>query len=187
MDRGAAEAGVQVAQLLSFVLDGEVFAVSISKTREILDRTDMTRVPRMPAYMRGALNVRGAVVPVVDLRVKFGLPPADFTLDTCVILFEVEVDGELTVLGGLVDAVRDVFEVVPEDLNAPPRMGAKLDTEYIEAVARHEGELIIVLNMDRVLSADEMIALRNSVATEGAAAPSAKPKAKPSRKKADPA
>jgi purine-binding chemotaxis protein CheW len=157
---------VPATQLLSFVLDREVFAVSIANVREILDRTDMTRVPRMPAYMRGALNLRGTLVPVVDLRVKFGLPAADFTLDTCVILIEVDVDGEATVLGALVDAVLDVFDVTAEDLTAVPRMGTKLDTEFIEAVVRHDEELIIVLNMNRVLSADEVIALRTAAADE---------------------
>ncbi len=153
----------RTSQLLSFALDSELFAVDIAHVREILDRTDMTRIPRMPSYMRGALNVRGSVVPVVDLRVKFGLPAAEFTLDTCVILFEVAVDGEPTVLGGLVDAVRDVFEVGSDDLTTPPRMGTKLDTEFIQAMARYEDELIIVLDVDRVLSADEIIALRSAV------------------------
>ncbi len=171
------------AQLLSFVLDREQFAVRITNVHEILDRTDMTRIPRMPAYMRGALNVRGSVVPVVDLRVKFGLPAAEVTPDTCVILIEVRVDDEPTVLGALVDAVRDVFEVGPDDLNPPPRMGAKLDTEYIEAVARQEDEFFIVLNMDKVLSADEVIALRSSVET--AEKPADKPASKPRRKKAE--
>jgi len=181
MDSGATTSA-PTAQLLSFVLDREQFAVRINNVHEILDRTDMTRIPRMPSYMRGALNVRGAVVPVVDLRVKFGLPPAEITLDTCVILIEVNVDEEPTVLGALVDAVRDVFEVAEEDLSAPPRMGAKLDTEYIEAVARQEDEFFIVLNMDKVLSADEVIALRTSV--EPAIGTAAKP-AKARKKKAD--
>ncbi len=158
--------GRSVSQLLSFVLDDEVFAVSVSHVREILDRTDTTRIPRMPAFMRGALNVRGSVVPVVDLRVKFGLPATEVTVDTCVVIAEVSVDGETTVLGALVDAVRDVFEVGPEDLSPPPRMGTKLDTQFIEAMARHEGEFIIVLDIDRVLSADEIIALRDSVADD---------------------
>lgn len=166
----------RTSQLLSFALDSELFAVDIAHVREILDRTDMTRIPRMPSYMRGALNVRGSVVPVVDLRVKFGLPAAEFTLDTCVILFEVSVDGEPTVLGGLVDAVRDVFEVGPDDLSTPPRMGTKLDTEFISCMARCEDELIIVLDVDRVLSADEIIALKATVD-----APNGKPAAKPAK------
>jgi len=165
-----------VSQLLSFVLDDEVFAVGVSHVREILDRTDTTRIPRMPAFMRGALNVRGSVVPVVDLRVKFGLPAAEVTVDTCVIIAEVTVDGETTVLGALVDAVRDVFEVGPEDLSAPPRMGTKLDTHFIEAMARHGEEFIIVLDIDRVLSADEIIALRDSVTDDPGASKRKAPK-----------
>jgi purine-binding chemotaxis protein CheW len=165
---------VATTQLLSFVLDSELFAARIDRVREILDRTDMTRIPRMPDYMRGALNVRGEVIPVVDLRVKFGLPAVEYTLDTCVVLIEVAVDGEMTVLGALVDAVRDVFEVEESALSNAPRMGTKLNTEFIEGVAHCDDELIIVLDLDRVLSHEEVITLRDTVSGSDADAPDVK-------------
>lgn len=156
--------GEQHRQFLSFVLDGEVFALDVSKVREILDRTDTTRIPRMPAYMRGALNLRGAVVPVIDLRVKFGLEPVDPTPDTCVVVIEVEVDGEPAVIGGMVDAVEEVFELPEDRLESPPKMGAKLDAEFIEAMGRTEDGFVIILDADRVFSVDEVIEIRASVA-----------------------
>jgi purine-binding chemotaxis protein CheW len=155
--------GEQHRQFLSFLLDGEVFALDVSKVREILDRTDLTRIPRMPRYMRGALNLRGAVVPVIDLRVKFGLEPAEVTLDTCVIVIEVVVDGETSVIGGLVDAVDEVFELPEDRLEPAPRMGARLDAEFIEAMGRRDDDFVIILDADRVFSVDEVIEIRSSV------------------------
>ncbi len=168
--------GEQHQQFLSFLLDGEVFAFDVSKVREILDRTDITRIPRMPPYMRGALNLRGAVVPVVDLRVKFGMEPVAPTQDTCVIVIDADVDSEITVIGGLVDAVQEVFEVPESDLEPPPRMGAKLDTEFIAAMGRREDGFVIILDAARVFSVDEVIEIRSSIAegeTSGVLAESA--------------
>lgn len=161
--------GEQHRQFLSFVLDDEVFALDVEKVREILDRTDTTRIPRMPAYMRGALNLRGSVVPVIDLRVKFGLEPVEPTLDTCVIVMEVEVDGEPAVIGGMVDAVREVFELPEERLEAPPKMGTKLDAEFIQSMGRMEDGFVIILDADKVFSVDEVIEIRASVAEAGEA------------------
>lgn len=156
--------GEQHRQFLSFALDGEVFALDVAKVREILDRTDTTRIPRMPGYMRGALNLRGSVVPVIDLRVKFGLEPVEPTPDTCVVVIEVDVDGETAVIGGMVDAVEEVFELPEDRLEAPPKMGAKLDAEFIEAMGRRDDGFVIILNADRVFSVDEVIEIRQSVA-----------------------
>lgn len=164
-------------QFLSFYLDNEQFALDVVKVLEVLDRTELTRVPRMPAFMRGVLNLRGTVLPVVDMRVRFSMGEIVETLDTCIIVVEVEVDGEPTALGAMVDGVDEVFELGPDDIEEPPRMGAKLATEFIEAMARKDEGFIIVLNADRVFSADEIIALRS------ASADSQAPKTKTPRKK----
>ncbi|MCX8006943.1 MAG: chemotaxis protein CheW [Coriobacteriia bacterium] len=153
-------------QFVSFDLDDETFALEVSRVREILDWSDITRVPRMPAFMRGVMNVRGSVIPVVDLRVKFGMAPVEPTADTCVLVAEVAVDGELTVVGAMVDKVREVFEVLPDAMEPPPRMGAKLDTEFIEALVRHEDQVLIALDIDHVLSVDEVIAIRKAGVAE---------------------
>lgn len=174
--------GGAVRQFVSFDLDEETFALDVARVREILDWTGVTRVPRMPAFMRGVMNVRGAVIPVVDLRVKFGMDPVEPTVDTCVVVAEVEVDGEPTVVGALVDKVREVFEVSDEALEPPPRMGAKLEAEFIEALVRYEDSVLIVLDIDHVLSADEIIAVRKaSVESEG---PGSQAKRRRTRKQA---
>jgi len=169
-------AGMQ--QYLSFMLDEELFALDVRKVREVLDRTDLTRVPRMPPFMRGVLNLRGSVLPVVDMRTRFGMGKVVETIDTCVVVVEVEVEGEITVLGAMVDAVDEVFELAPNDLEAPPKMGAKLPTEYIEAMGRREDDFIIILNADRVFSTDEIIAVRSATEPEPARKPAASRKKK---------
>lgn len=166
-------------QFVSFDLDDETFALDVARVREILDWTGVTRVPRMPAFMRGVLNVRGAVIPVVDLRVKFGMSPVEPTVDTCVVVAEVEVDGEPTVVGALVDKVREVFEVSVSALEPPPKMGAKLDAEFIEALVRYEDQVLIALDIDHVLSVDEIIAVRRAGAADEGGGP--RPRAKRSR------
>ena len=174
------EESVDMRQFLSFFLDDEVFAFDVSRVREVLDRTELTRVPRMPAFMRGVLNLRGSVLPVVDLGVRFGMGAIDETLDTCIIVVDVDVEGESTVLGAMVDAVDQVFDLPSSALDAPPKIGAKLQTEFIEALGRRGDEFIIVLNVDRVFSADEIIAVRKASISAPAAASS-----KTSKKKAE--
>jgi purine-binding chemotaxis protein CheW len=150
-------------QFLSFFLDDESFAFEVHKVREVLDcSAGVTRVPRMPAFMRGVLNLRGSVLPVVDMGVRFGMGEISETIDTCIIVVEVDVDGESTVLGAMVDAVDEVFEMSAGELEAPPKMGAKLPTEYIKAMAPRGDDFSIVLDADRVLSADEIIAVRKA-------------------------
>lgn len=159
------EQSLKAKQLLSFFLDEEPFAFEVSKVREVVDcSAGLTRVPRMPDFMRGVLNLRGSVLPVVDMGVRFGMGEIAETVDTCIIVVEVDVEGEPTVLGAMVDAVDEVFELPHEALEAPPKMGAKLPTEYITAMARRDEDFIIVLDADRVLSADEIIAVRKTSA-----------------------
>lgn len=157
----------QARQFLAFRLDGETFALDVRQIREILDRTDVTRIPRMPAFMRGVINLRGGVVPVVDMRVKFGMGEVVRTIDTCIIVVEVDLDGETTVIGALVDGVKEVFELEAGSIEPPPRIGAKLDTDFIEGMGRRDDEFVIVLDVDRVFSADEICAV------QAAAGPSA--------------
>lgn len=165
------EAGVDAGtrQFLAFSLDGEVFAIDVAQIREILDRTNLTRIPRMPGFMRGVINLRGAVVPVVDMRTKFEMGRVEETVDTCIIVTEVELDGEKAVIGAMVDAVQEVFELDSRQLEPPPRMGAKLDTQFIEAMGRWNDGFVIVLDVDRVFSADELLAAQSSARIVSAA------------------
>ena len=121
----------EIRQYLTFRLDEEVFGLDVGKVREILDMTTITKIPRTPEFMRGVINLRGNVVPVVDMRLKFGLPAVENTVDTCIVVTEVALEGETTVLGALVDSVQEVFELEPGQIEPAPRIGTRLRTEFI--------------------------------------------------------
>jgi purine-binding chemotaxis protein CheW len=145
-----------VRQFLSFRLGEEVFAIDVTKTHEVLDYPAVTRVPQTPPFMLGVVNLRGSVVPVIDLRLKFGMPGAQQTRDTCIIVTEVEIEGEKAVIGIRVDAVLEVMELEEDGIAPPPRIGTKLKTEYIQGMANREGSFLILLNIERVFSSDEI-------------------------------
>jgi len=146
----------EMTQYLTFKLDGEVFALDIGKVREVLDFTSVTKVPQTPDFMRGVINLRGNVVPVVDLRLKFGLSMTEKTVNTCVIISEIMVDGESTVVGAMADSVQEVLDLEPEQIEPPPRIGSKLNIESIMGMGKHNDQFIIILNIDKVFSADEL-------------------------------
>lgn len=145
------------AQYLTFRLADEVFALDIGKVREVLDFTTVTKVPRTPDFMRGVINLRGGVVPVVDLRLKFGMTRTESGVNTCIIITEVTVEGETTVLGVLADAVQEVLDLSPHEILAPPKIGTKLHTEFITGMGKREDRFIIILDIDQVFSADELV------------------------------
>jgi purine-binding chemotaxis protein CheW len=143
-------------QYLTFKLSEEVYALDIGKVREVLDFTSVTKVPRTPEFMRGVINLRGSVVPVVDLKLKFGMPMTEKTVNTCVIITEVTTDGDTTVLGCLADSVQEVLELGQEQISAPPRIGTRLRTEFITGMGKRDDRFLIILDIDRVFSADEL-------------------------------
>src|SRR5512133_1835540 len=122
----------ETTQYLTFKLDDETFALDISKVREVLDFTTVTKVPRTPDFMRGVINLRGSVVPVVDLRLKFGMSATEKTVNTCVIITVVTVDGDTTILGALADSVQEVLDLEANNISPAPRIGTKLRTEFIQ-------------------------------------------------------
>lgn len=150
----------KATQYLTFKLDEEVFALDITKVREVLDYTTSTRVPRTPAFMRGVINLRGNVVPVIDLRLKFGMPRAEDTVNSCIIITEVTVDdGDRTVLGCLADSVQEVLDLETENIAPAPRIGRKLRTDFIKSMGKRGDRLLIILDIDRVFSCDELAAI----------------------------
>ena len=146
-------------QYLTFKLDQEIFALSIAKVREVLDFTEITKVPKTPDFMRGVINVRGGVVPVMDLRVKFGMEPTPQTVNTCIIIVEILIEGEKTILGALADQVEEVLDLDPDQIEPPPRVGTGLRTEFIKGMGKREEQFIIILDIDRVFSSDELVAV----------------------------
>ncbi|KIH75348.1 CheW protein [Geoalkalibacter ferrihydriticus] len=143
-------------QYLTFKLDGEIFALGIAKVREVLDYTAITKVPKSPDFMRGVINVRGGVVPVIDLRVKFGMAPTPQTVNTCIIIVEIAMEGETTVLGVLADQVEEVLDLDPAQIEPAPRIGTRLRTEFIQGMGKREEQFIILLDIDRVFSGEEL-------------------------------
>ena len=149
--------GVMAAtQYLTLRLGDEVFALDISKVREVLDFTTVTKVPRTPAFLRGVINLRGSVVPVADLRLTFGMTMTEKSVNTCVIITEIEVDGETTLLGALADSVQEVIELGADALRPAPRIGTRLNTEFIKGMGKRGDGFIIVLDIDKVFSSDEL-------------------------------
>ena len=150
-------------QYLTFRLGGEVFALEIGQVLEVLDFTQITRVPRMPEFMRGVINLRGSVVPVVDLRLRFGMPATERTVNTCIVIVEVAIDGERVVLGALADSVQEVIELEPAQIEPPPRLGAGIRTEFIRGMGKDDAGFLIILDADRVFSDDELALVAGSV------------------------
>jgi len=153
----------QSNQFLTFYLADEEYAVTILKVTEILECAVLTKVPGTPVWIRGVLNLRGAVVPVVDLAVKFGLPPTVITRRTCVVMVEMEHEGEHLVLGVMADAVNQVVELGPDAIQPPPSFGPKVRVDCIQGMGDSNGRFIVLLDIDRVLSSHEILAATSAV------------------------
>ena len=147
---------VETTQYLTFKLDDEVFALDIGKVREVLDFTTLTRVPRTPEFMRGVINLRGNVVPVVDLRLKFGMSKTEKTVNTCIVIVEVTLDNETTILGALADSVQEVLDLGPDHIEPAPKIGTRLNTEFIKGMGKRDKEFIIILDIDKIFSTNEI-------------------------------
>ena len=146
----------ETTQYLTFKLAEEVFALDVAKVREILEYTSVTKVPRTPEFMRGVINLRGSVVPVMDLRLKFGMAATEQTINTCIIVVEVEMEGEILLLGALADSVQEVNEMEPEQIEAAPHIGTQLNTDFIKGMGKHDGTFVMILDIDRVFGAAEL-------------------------------
>ena len=158
----------ETSQYLTCKLEGEVFALDIAKVREVLDFTLIAKVPQTPEFMLGVINLRGTVVPVVDMRLKFAMTRTETTVHTCIIIVEIEIDGENTVLGALVDSVQEVMDLDPEQIEPAPRIGTRLNTKFIKGMGKRDNHFIIILDIDKVFSVDDLATVRN-VSEESAA------------------
>lgn len=157
-----ASAGVQAqaAQYLTFILGGEMFAIAILGIKEIIEHGPETVVPMMPSFVRGVINLRGAVVPVVDLSARFGRPLSTITRRSCIVIVEArDAEGQGQDIGLLVDTVSAVMEIPATHIEPPPAFGARVRTDFIDGMAKVEDKFIILLKVDQVLSIDEMAQL----------------------------
>jgi len=150
----------ETCQYMTFKLGDELFAINVAQVREVLEVPQITKVPTAPQYMRGVVNVRGQSIPVVDLRLRFGLPRATETLQTRIIVMELALDGEVAVLGGMADSVHEVIELEPGNINPPPKIAMRWRTEFIQGMGKRGEEFIIILDFNSVFSTDEMTLVR---------------------------
>ncbi|WP_243438895.1 chemotaxis protein CheW [Fundidesulfovibrio soli] len=157
-------------QYLTFTLGEEVFALDIASVREVLEYTAITKVPRTPEYIRGVINLRGRAVPVVDVRLKFGMASTQRTVNTCIIIVEVDLGGETTVLGALSDSVKEVMDIEPENIEPAPRIGTSIKADFIKGIGKHGEDFIILLDIDKVFSEEELLQLSGTGAEPEAAA-----------------
>jgi purine-binding chemotaxis protein CheW len=140
----------ETAQYITFKLGEELFAINVAQVREVLELPLITKVPTAPDYMRGVVNVRGKAIPVVDLRLKFGLPSTPDTINSRIVVLELELDGETTVVGGIADSVHEVIELESDQINPPPRIAMRWRTELIQGMGKRGDEFIIILDIQQV-------------------------------------
>jgi len=153
---GAVTAPVgQAQQYLTFTLGSEVFAIGILAIKEIIEYSNLTSVPMMPEYVRGVINLRGAVVPVLDLSVRFGKPPSPVTKRTCIVIIEIMSTGERQDVGIVVDAVDSVLDIPADQIEPPPAFGAHISTDFIQGMGKVNGRFVILLDVNSVLAPQE--------------------------------
>ncbi len=159
--------GQEVQQHLTFTIGGEEYAVSLLKVKEIIEYDTVTEVPKTPEWIRGVINLRGSVVPVIDLAVKFRQAPTVAGKLTCIVITEVESEGGATVMGILADAVRQVIDLKVQDIEPPPTFGTRVKVDYLLGMARSGKKFCLILDTEKVLSTDELLELPETIDQEG--------------------
>ncbi len=152
----------RINSYLSFMLGEEEFAAHVSKVLNILEMTRITKVPKAPAYMKGVINLRGMVLPVVDTRVKFGMDATEYTDKTCIVVMDLDLGGEIVHVGALVDEVVAVLEIDEKQIKPPPSIGNKFTSEFITGVANIDDNFIMILDMEKIFTASEITDLKST-------------------------
>jgi purine-binding chemotaxis protein CheW len=161
----AAEQEQEQGQYLTFMLGGEIFAIGILHIKEIIEYGTLTAVPMMPEYIRGVINLRGAVVPVVDLSARFGRKSMDVSRRTCIVIIEVMNEDVQQDIGVVVDMVNEVLEIPESEIEPGPSFGAKIRADFIGGMGKVDGKFVIILNVDKVLSVDELANIAHATGT----------------------
>lgn len=146
----------ETRQYLTFELDKEIFAIDVSQVKEVLDYTKITKIPRTPDFMLGVINLRGSVVPVIDIRIKFGMNVSDITINTCIIVLEIEFENEILTIGALADSVKEVFELEPKDIEPAPKIGTKMNIEFIKGMGKRGDDFVIILDINKIFTHNEL-------------------------------
>ena len=158
----------EARQYLTFKLGNEIFATDVAKVREVLDLTTITQIPRTPEFMAGVINLRGSVVPVVDLRLCFEMAKTESTRNTCIVVVEVLLENESTVIGALADSVEEVIDLEPQQIEPAPRIGTRIRTDFIKGMGKHDAQFIMILDIDRVFSVEDLSTVCNEESTQQA-------------------
>jgi purine-binding chemotaxis protein CheW len=153
--------------LLTFLVAGEEYAIALGCVEEVVGCGAITRVPAMPAFIRGAMNLRSRALPVIDLAAKLGFPETVVTRWTCLLAVRVPIAGEPTLLGVLVDVVNQLFEIPSAEIEPPPSFGTSVHPEYVRGLLRVEDKLILLLDIERVLSTEELLLASSALPNEG--------------------
>jgi purine-binding chemotaxis protein CheW len=156
----------KINSYLTFKLGEEIFGANVGKVLNILEMTKITKVPKSPGYMKGVINLRGSVLPLIDTRIKFDMPETEYTANTCILVLDIEMNGETVHVGALVDSVQEVIEIDDAQIQPPPSIGSKYKSEFIEGMAKINDEFIMLLHMDLIFSSSELSLLKDSAAGE---------------------
>lgn len=146
----------ETGQFLTFQLEEEVFALDINQIREVLEFNDITKIPQTPEMMRGVINLRGNVVPVIDLKQKFGMGRTEKTVSTCIIIIELLIEDEIVNIGALTDSVSEVINLSDDQVEPPPKIGNRLNAELLKGMGKKDGQFILILDIERIFSTDEL-------------------------------
>ena len=159
MDQAMKSMTIKTGKYLTFTLEDETYGIGILKVKEIIGMMPITSVPQTPEFVKGVINLRGKVIPILDLRLKFTMEAVPYSERTCIIVVEIESDESTVLIGVVVDAVSEVLNIREEEIEPTPKFGTRLNTEHILGMAKMEGGVKILLNIDQVLSADEISSL----------------------------
>jgi purine-binding chemotaxis protein CheW len=150
----------KISSFLTFKLGDETFAANVSNVLNILEMTKITKVPKAPDYMKGVINLRGSVLPLIDTRIKFGMSETEITTNTCILVLDINLDGESVHVGALVDSVQEVLEINESEVQPPPSIGNKYRSEFIDGMVKADDEFVMILNMLEILSTEDIIDMK---------------------------
>ncbi len=160
MDEAIKATTITTGKYLTFTLESEEYGIGILKVKEIIGMMQITTVPRTPEFVKGVINLRGKVIPIIDLRLRFGMKSEDYDERTCIIVVEIDLEAEIVLVGIVVDSVSEVLNIKEEDVEDAPTFGTRLETDYILGMAKIEGGVKMLLNIDKVLNREEVTQLQ---------------------------
>lgn len=151
----------KIKSFLTFRIGEETFAANVSHVLNILEMLKITKVPKAPEYMRGVINLRGSVLPVLDTRLKFGMPKGEITKNTCILVMELKNNNETVTIGAIVDSVQEVLEIEEEDIQAPPSIGTKFKNEYLLGMVKSDDKFVMIIDVEKIFNSEDIVNLQD--------------------------